>query len=48
MKEQLVALPQPSLAVQVMVVLPTGKVLPLGGLQTTVGGGLQPPLAVLV
>ena len=35
--------PQASLAVQVTVVVPTGKVLPEGGLQTTVTGG-QPPL----
>ena len=41
------AWPQMSPAVQVTVVSPTGKVLPLGGLQTTVGGGLQPPLAEL-
>ena len=46
-KLQLVELPQVSLAVQVTVVTPIGKVLPLGGLQTTVGG-LQPPVAELV
>ena len=40
-----VALPlQVSLATQVTVVVPTGKVLPEGGLQTTLTGG-QPPLA---
>ena len=38
---------QASLAVQVTVVVPTGKVLPLGGLQATLVG-LQPPEAVLV
>jgi hypothetical protein len=47
-KLQLVLPPQLSLAVQVTVVVPTGKVLPLGGLQVTVGGGLHPPLAELV
>jgi len=46
-KEQLVACPQLSLAEQVTVLVPTGKVLPPGGLQTTDGGGLQPPPAVL-
>jgi hypothetical protein len=45
--EQLVECPQLSLAVQVTVFVPTGKVLPPGGLQTTAGGGLQPPPAVL-
>ena len=40
-------LPQVSLAVAVTVVVPTGKVLPLGGLATTLGG-LHPPLAVTV
>ena len=30
------------------VVVPTGNVLPLGGLAFTNGGGLQPPLAVTV
>ena len=45
MKVQLVLLPQASLAVQVTVLVPTGKVLPLGGLQTTLTGG-QPPLTV--
>ena len=47
-KLQLVLLPQASLAVQVTTVVPIGKVLPLGGLQVTDGGGLQPPDAVLV
>jgi hypothetical protein len=45
-KLQLVLLPQVSLAVVNTVVVPTGKVLPLGGLAVTNGGGLQPPLAV--
>ena len=45
-KLQLVLVPQPSLAVQVTGVVPTGKVLPLGGLQIKVGGGLQPPVVV--
>ena len=40
--------PQVSLAVTVTAVVPIGKVLPLGGLQLTNGGGLQPPVAVLV
>ena len=44
--EQLVVL-QPSEAVQVTVVVPTGKVEPLGGLQTTVGL-VQPPVAELL
>ena len=47
-KEQLVLCPQLSLAEQVTVVVPIGKVLPLGGLQLTNGGGLQPPVAELV
>ena len=42
---QVAVCPQASLAVQVTVVVPTGKVLPEGGLQTTVTGG-QPPLVV--
>ena len=33
---------------QVTVVVPIGKVLPLAGVQLTKGGGLQPPVAVLV
>jgi len=44
--EQLVE-PQESVALQVTVVVPTGKVLPLGGVQLRVGG-LQPLLTVLV
>ena len=47
-KLQLVELPQPSVAVQVTVLVPTGKVLPLGGLHTTFGGGRQPPVAELL
>jgi hypothetical protein len=35
-----------SLAWQVTVVVPTGNVLPEGGLQFKKGGGLQPPLAL--
>jgi len=46
--EQLVVLPQVSEAVQVTTVVPTGKKLPLGGTHVTVGGGLQPPVAVLL
>ena len=46
-KLQLVELPQVSLAVEITVVVPTGKLLPLGGLATMVAG-LQPPLAVTV
>jgi galactitol-specific phosphotransferase system IIC component len=46
-KLQLVELPHVSLAVAFTVVVPTGKVLPLGGLATMVGG-VQPPLAVTV
>ena len=46
--EQFVDFPQVSLAVHVTVVVPTGKVEPLGGLQNSDGGGLQPPLAVLL
>ena len=45
-KLQLVLLPQLSVAVQVTVVVPGGKVLPLGGLQLTVTGP-QPPVAEL-
>ena len=48
MKLQLVELPQVSLAVASTVVVPIGKVLPLGGLAVTNGGGLQPPLAFTV
>ena len=39
--------PQESIAVQVTVLVPIGKVLPLGGLQLT-DGGVQPPVAELV
>jgi hypothetical protein len=46
-KLQFVKPPQVSLALQVTVVVPTGNVLPLGGLHTTVGG-LQPPVAELL
>ncbi len=46
--EQLLKSPQLSEAVQVTVVMPRGKVLPLGGVHQSDGGGLQPPLAVLV
>ena len=46
-KEQLVELPHPSVAVQVTVVTPSGKLLPLGGLQATLRGA-QPPVALLV
>ena len=47
-KLQLTDWPHESLAVQVTVVVPIGKVLPLGGLQLTNGGGLHPPVAELV
>ena len=47
LKLQLVIWPQVLVAVQVTVVMPTGNVLPLGGLQNSEGGGLQPPEAVL-
>jgi len=46
-KLQLVIWPQGLVAVQVTVVVPTGNVLPLGGVQNNDGGGLQPPEAVL-
>jgi hypothetical protein len=46
--EQLVEFPQVSLAVANTVVVPIGKVLPLGGLALTNGGGLHPPLALTV
>ena len=45
--EQFVLLPQLSVAMQVTVVIPSGKVLPLGGLQVTTVGA-QPPVAELV
>ena len=48
MKLQLVACPQELVAVQVTVFVPREKLLPLGGLQNSDGGGLHPPLAVLV
>ena len=47
-KEQLFECPQESLMLQVTVVVPIGKVLPLGGVQMVVGGGLQPPVTLLV
>jgi len=47
-KVQLVIWPQELLAVHVTIVVPIGKQLPLGGVQNSEGGGLQPPLAVLV
>jgi hypothetical protein len=47
-KLQLVTVPQESLAVTLTGVVPTGNVLPLGGLAVTNGGGLQPPVAVMV
>jgi len=37
--------PQLSLAVVITVVVPTGNQLPLGGVASIVGGGLQPPEA---
>ena len=46
-KLQLVSRPQLSVAMQVTVVIPMGKVLPLGGLHWTVGG-LHPPPAELL
>ncbi len=45
-KLQLVLLPQESLATELTVVVPIGKVLPLDGDAITNGGGLQPPLAL--
>jgi hypothetical protein len=45
-KLQFVLCPQVSLAVQLTVVVPMGKVLPLDGLQFTVGA-VQPPVAEL-
>ena len=47
-KVQLVTCPQELLAVHVTVFVPRAKQVPLGGLHTNVGGGVQPPLAVLV
>ena len=46
-KVQRESLPHASVAWQVTVVVPIGKVLPLGGLQLTTTGG-QPLLAELV
>ena len=46
-KLQLVTWPQLLVAVQVTVVVPSGNELPLGGVQKSDGGGLQPPEAVL-
>ena len=46
-KEQLVEFPHPSTAAQVTVVVPSGKVLPLGGVQNTLRGA-QPPEALLL
>jgi hypothetical protein len=45
-KLQLVVCPQVSLAVQFTMFVPMEKVLPLGGLQLTVGA-VQPPVAEL-
>ena len=42
-KEQLVESPQLSLAVVVTVVVPMGKVLPLGGEEERFNGELHPP-----
>ena len=47
-KLQLVTWPQLLEAEQVTVVVPIGNVLPLGGVQNSEGGGLQPPEAVLL
>jgi hypothetical protein len=47
LNEQFVQFPQVSQAVQVTIVVPTGNVLPLGGVQVTIGG-LHPPDAELV
>ena len=46
LKLQLVTWPHELLAVQVTVLVPSGKLLPLGGVQNREGGGLHPPLAV--
>ena len=46
-KEQFTDWPQVSLAIHVTRLVPTGKVLPLGGLQAN-NGVVQPPLAELV
>jgi hypothetical protein len=47
-KLQVALLLHASVALQVTLVVPCGNVLPLGGVQTRVGGGPHPPLAVLV
>src|SRR6478672_2149063 len=47
-KLQLVATAPQSKAVQVTVVVPIGKQVPLGGLQMTVTGAQVPPVAVLL
>jgi len=46
LKLQLVIWPQELLAVQVTVLVPRPKQLPLGGVQNKLGGGLHPPLAL--
>ena len=46
LKLQCCVLPQLSLAVACTGVVPIGNVLPLGGLATRNGGGLQPPEAL--
>ena len=45
---QLLTCPQELLAVHVTSVVPKPKQLPLGGLQNKLGGGLHPPLALLL
>jgi hypothetical protein len=45
LKVHCLVLPLPSVAVQVTVVIPTGKQNPDGGLHITVGGGAQLSLA---
>jgi hypothetical protein len=45
-KLQLVTVPHESVAVQETIVVPIGKLVPLGGMHRTTGG-LQPPLAEL-
>ena len=44
--EQLVVWPQLFVAVTKTVLVPIGKVLPLGGVAMTKGGGLHPPVAL--
>jgi hypothetical protein len=46
MNEQLAVLPEPVVAVQVTVVVPTGNIEPLAGLQTTVAPGQLPVVGV--